>query len=269
MNRSFRCFVALLLLVAAFRVCAAGPATVFIDDLTWTELADAVHSGKTTIIIPIGGTEQNGPHMALGKHNARVRALSEKIAVALGNAMVAPVIAYVPEGSIEPPTAHMRFPGTITVPDATFEKVLESAGASFRHHGFRDVVFLGDHGGYQKDLRVVADRLNKEWAATPARAHAVDEYYRITVDAYARALKAHGIRDDEIGTHAGVADTSLTLALAPGMVRAERLRSGAKPGSADGVSGDPTKASAELGQLGVDAIVAGTVEAIRKAVARR
>jgi creatinine amidohydrolase/Fe(II)-dependent formamide hydrolase-like protein len=130
-------------------------------------------------------------------------------------------------------------------------------------------VFLGDHGGYQKDLRVVADRLNKEWAATPARAHVVDEYYRITVDTYARALKAHGIRDDEIGTHAGVADTSLTLALAPGMVRTERLHSGAKLGSSDGVYGDPTKASAELGQLGVDAIVAGTVEAIRKAVARR
>ena len=269
MNPSLRWLFVVLLLIVAAQAGAAGPASVFIDDLTWTELADAVRAGKTTIIVPVGGTEQNGPHMALGKHNARVRALSEKIAVALGNALVAPVIAYVPEGSIEPPTAHMRFPGTITVPDATFEKVLESAARSFRHHGFRDIVFLGDHGGYQKDLRAVADRLDKEWAATPVRAHAVDEYYRITVDTYGRALKARGIRDDEIGTHAGVADTSLTLALAPGMVRIERLHSGTKLGSADGVYGDPTKASAELGQLGVDAIVAGTVEAIRKAVARR
>ena len=265
---SFR-WLGVLLLVAAARVCAAETASVFIDDLTWTELASAVRAGKTTIIVPLGGTEQNGPHMALGKHNARVRALSEKIAVALGNALVAPVIAYVPEGAIEPPTAHMRFPGTITVPDATFEKVLESAARSFRHHGFRDIVFLGDHGGYQKDLRAVADRLNKEWAATPVRAHAVEEYYRITVDAYGRALKARGIRDDEIGTHAGVADTSLTLALAPGMVRTERLHSGTKLSSADGVYGDPTRSTAELGQLGVDAIVTGTVEAIRKAVARR
>jgi creatinine amidohydrolase len=263
-----RLLAAWLLFALAAGAYAAAPASVFLEDLTWTELSDAIRAGKTTVIVPLGGTEQNGPHMALGKHNARVRLLSEKIAVALGNALVAPVLAYVPEGNIEPPTAHMRFPGTITMPDATFEKVLESAARSFKHHGFRDVVFLGDHGGYQKDMKVVADRLNKEWAATPVRAHAIEEYYRITIDAYGRALKARGIHDDEIGTHAGLADTSLMLALVPGMVRTERLQPGVKLGSADGVYGDPRKSSAELGQLGVDAIVAGTVDAIRKAVAR-
>ena len=77
-------------------------------------MRDQIVAGKTTVIVPIGGTEQNGPHMVLGKHNVRVKALAGKIAQALGNALVAPVVAYVPEGSIEPPTAHMRFPGTIT-----------------------------------------------------------------------------------------------------------------------------------------------------------
>ena len=96
------------------------------------------------MIVPIGGTEQNGPHMTLGKHNVRVKALSEKIARALGNAVVAPVIAYVPEGSVEPPTGHMRYPGTITVPPDVYRKVLESAARSFRLAGFRDIVFLGD-----------------------------------------------------------------------------------------------------------------------------
>ena len=48
--------------------------------------------------------------MALGKHNRRVKLLSERIAVSLGNALVAPVIAYVPEGSLDPPSGHMRFP---------------------------------------------------------------------------------------------------------------------------------------------------------------
>ena len=149
--------------------------SVFLEDLTWTELKREVAAGKTTIIVPIGGTEQNGPHMALGKHNARVRALSEKIARELGNAIVAPVIAYVPEGNVDPPSSHMRFPGTITIPDKTFEQVLESAARSFKLHGFRDVVFLGDHVSYQKDLQAVADRLNREWAATSVRAHAVPE----------------------------------------------------------------------------------------------
>ena len=72
------------------------------------------------VIIPIGGTEQNGPHMAIGKHNVRVKLLAGKIAAALGNALVAPVLPYVPEGRVDPPTAHMRFPGTITVPEDAF-----------------------------------------------------------------------------------------------------------------------------------------------------
>jgi len=262
-------FLVFLLFAAAPVAQAQQPGTVFLEELTWTELRDLIGAGKTTIIVPIGGTEQNGPDMALGKHNVRVKALSEKIALALGNALVAPVIAYVPEGGVSPPTAHMRFPGTITVPDETFEKVLEYAARSFKLHGFRDVVFLGDHGGYQKDDKIVADRLNREWAATPVRVHAVAEYYRVTQTEYVQALKGRGYRDEEIGTHAALADTSLMLAVDPHLVRTDRLASGAKLGPEDGVYGDPRRSSAELGQLGVDMIVAETVAAIRKDIARR
>ena len=71
-----------------------------------------------------------------------------------------------------------------------------------------------------------------------------------------------------IGTHAGLADTSLLLAVAPGMVRLAQLRNAPKPGAADGVyGGDPRRASAELGQLGVDALVKISVDSIKKAVA--
>lgn len=267
MERSLSLLLCLLLVTPGVR--AQAPGTVDLEELTWTELQDRISSGKTTIIIPIGGTEQNGPHMALGKHNARVKLLSEKIAQSLGNALVAPVISYVPEGGINPPTAHMRFAGTITIPDKTFETTLEYAARSFKLHGFRDIVFLGDHGGYQKDDKMVADRLNREWAATPVRVHAVDEYYRAAETAYVQALKARGFREEEIGTHAGLADTSLMLALDPRLVRTDRLRSGGKLGSAEGVYGDPRRSSAELGQLGVEIIVTQTAAAIRKAVARR
>jgi len=221
-----------------------------------------VGSGKTTILVPIGGTEQNGPHMALGKHNQRVHLLSEKIARALGNALVAPVIAYVPEGGINPPTEHMRFPGTITVPEAAFETVLEYAARSFRLAGFRDVVFLGDHGSDQKGEKAVAERLDREWAATQVRVHAIEEYYRASEAEFGRMLKGKGYGDGEVGTHAGLADTSLMLALDPRSVRTDRLRPG------DGVHGDPRRSNAELGQLGVDLIVTRTVDAVRKAVAR-
>src|SRR6188768_726234 len=110
-------------LLAALAFAQSPPAfasTVLLDDMTWPEVRDAMRAGTTTIIIPVGGTEQNGPHMALGKHNVRAAALSARIAEKLGNALVAPVVNYVPEGRISPPAGHMRFPGTISVPGDAF-----------------------------------------------------------------------------------------------------------------------------------------------------
>ncbi|QAU23024.1 creatininase family protein [Dyella sp. M7H15-1] len=260
-----RVIASVVLLIAAHASFAQTPQTVQLQNLTWTELRDQVRAGKTTIIIPVGGTEQSGPYIAVGKHNVRAQYLAEKIAQKLGNALVAPVVAYVPEGGYAPPTSHMRFPGTITIPDDVFEKLLESAANSFAVHGFRNIVFLGDHGGYQKDLKRVVAQLNKSWASTNARAFLPPEYYTATSDGYAQILRQHGYRDDEIGTHAGLADTSLQLAVAPQMVRLSELKAAPKLRAADGVyGGDPRRSSAELGQLGVDAIVSHTVDAIQK-----
>jgi creatinine amidohydrolase/Fe(II)-dependent formamide hydrolase-like protein len=246
---------------------AEAPPTVLLEELTWTEFRDLAAAGSILVIVPVGGTEQNGPHMTLGKHNVRVKVLSERIARSLGNALVAPVIAYVPEGKLSPPSGHMRFPGTITVPDETFRQVLEYAARSFNRHGVTDIVFLGDHGSTQADQRAVAARLNRDWAGTTTRVHAIDEYYRAADTEFPRLLRARGYRDDEIGSHAGLADTSLMLAVDPALVRPGAPRPG--PTSSSGVSGDPSRASAELGQLGVELIVSRTVEAIRKSVARR
>jgi creatinine amidohydrolase/Fe(II)-dependent formamide hydrolase-like protein len=259
---------AMLALAAAAR--AQSPASVFLEELTWTELRAAIDAGKTTMIVPVGGTEQSGPAIVLGKHNERVRVLAGKIAASLGNAIVAPVIAYVPDGRIDPPSSHMRFAGTISIPDEVFERTLEYAARSLRVHGFRDIVLLGDHGGYQRSLKSVADRLNRDWAASAVRVHAVGEYYRASDEGFARLLRERGFRDDEIGTHAALADTSLMLAVDPGAVRTELLKDATRLGPAQGVyGGDPRRASAQLGQLGVEQIVSQTVTAIRASVARR
>lgn len=264
-----RAVVSAALLWAASCLALAQPSPVFLEELTSHELRDAVRAGSTTILVPIGGTEQNGPHMALGKHNARARALSGRIAARLGNALVAPVIAYVPEGSIDPPSQHMRHPGTITIPVDAFEKTLESAARSFRHHGFTDIVLLGDHGGYQRSLHNVAAKLNREWAGprggNPARVHAIDEYYRAAGSGFARLLRSHGFTDGEIGEHAGLADTALTLATHPELVRMDRLAPREPPASS-GVRGDPTRASAELGRKGATLIVDAAVEAIAMSI---
>ena len=270
-SRAVRLLRACLFVAAASASLAhAAPAPVDIEELTSPELKARIAAGTTTILVPIGGTEQNGPHMVLGKHNVRAHLLSDEIARRLGNAVVAPVIAYVPEGSITPPAAHMRFTGTISIPDATFESLLEAAARSFKQHGFRDVFFVGDHGGYQKSEQRVADKLNREWARDPAcRVHALVEYYDVTQTAFVDALRKKGFSPAEIGTHAGLNDTPLTLAGDKSLVRQDVLAQGAGLDAAHGVHGDPRRATAELGQFGVQQIITTSVAAIQRATAAK
>jgi creatinine amidohydrolase len=256
-----------LCLVPVLARAAPAADVVQLEALTSTELRQRVAAGATTILVPLGGTEQNGPHMVLGKHNVRVRVFAELIARQLGNALVAPVMAYVPEGSIEPPAAHMRYAGTISIPDAAFEAVLEGAARSFRRHGFREVVFLGDHGGYQKSEERVAVKLNREWAAaggTPCRVHALKEYYHASQEGHAELLAARGFKAEEIGTHAGLADTALALAADEALVRPEWLGRASTQAERPGVSGDPRRATVALGRIGVEHIVEVSVSAIRE-----
>jgi len=261
---AFATFVTLGVLLSSG---STARASVFLEDQTWTELRDEIKAGTTTIIIPIGGVEQSGPQMALGKHDVRVKFLAEKIAEKLGNALVAPVVSYVPEGNIDPPTGHMKFPGTITIPTATFEQLLESAAGSFRHAGFTTIVLIGDHGGYQASEKAVADRLNAKWKGS-ARVFAALVYYKITQGPYVDKLLEAGAKKSELGTHAALADTSLMLAVDPSKVRMDKLSS--KLGASDGVyGGNPAHASATFGQLGIDLIINGTTEAIRSFVAHQ
>lgn len=229
------------------------------ESLTSTELRARIAAGTHTVLLPIGGTEQNGAHLVLGKHNARVHLMATRIAERLGDAVVAPVLPYVPEGEISPPTGHMRWTGTISVPAAAFEALLEGAAASLCHHGLSEVVLLGDHEGYQKQLVAVATRM----AARPGGAcHviALTEYYRAMASGFDAMLAQRGYRADEIGTHAGLADTALSLAVDPSLVRPQAQAQGASTG----VNGDPRRATAELGQLGLAQAVDASVAAIEQ-----
>ena len=187
---------------------AQSPNTVFMDRLTSYEIRDGIASGKTTVILPSGGTEQNGPNMAIGKHNFRAVANAAEIARRLGNALVAPVIAYVPEGEYDPPTGHMRFPGTLGVPEAVYMQVLEYAVRSLKLSGFRDIVLIGDHGSDQAGQAAVAAKLNAEWFNSKVRVHAIDGYYRGNPQAECDAMTKRGIRKEELGHHSDVRDVS-------------------------------------------------------------
>lgn len=255
-----------LLAVACLVPALAGAAPeVRLEALTSTELRERVAAGTRVALLPIGGTEQNGPHMVLGKHNVRVGVLAGRIAQRLGNAVVAPVLAYVPEGRVEPPEAHMRYPGTLSIPEPAFEAVLEGAARSLCHHGLRDVVLLGDHGGYRRSEERVAARLNR----ADCRVHALGEYYQASQQGHARLLAARGFAAGEIGQHAGLADTALALAVDESLVRREWLGRESTPAERPGVSGDPRRATVELGRLGAEHVVEASVAAIQARLAAR
>src|SRR5499425_612032 len=154
----------------------AGLDIVFLEEFTWMEVRDALQAGKTTVIVGTGGIEPNGPYVALGKHNYVLHATTEAIARQLGNALVAPIIKFVPEGSIAPPTGHMQYPGTISLREETFEALLTDVCSSLKQHGFADIVLIGDHGANQRGMRAVAERLNKQWRG-PRGVHFIPEYY--------------------------------------------------------------------------------------------
>ena len=247
-------------LALSLPVAAQTAPSVFLEELTWVELRDAVASGMTTAIIPTGGTEQNGPHMVLGKHNYLVRHKAGEIARRLGDAIVAPVMAYVPEGDVSPPTGHMRFPGTITTPREVFEQVLEHAVRSLVQHGFTDVALVGDSGGNQAAQAAVAERLNAEWAEADARVHHVTAFYPGPGDEW---LLAQGETEEDIGSHAGMHDTSQMIFVDPSMIREDQLRPGTR-GDGSGVSGNPTRATAAYGEQITELQVGAAAEQIRE-----
>jgi creatinine amidohydrolase len=263
--------VILLLPMSAF-----AQKSVYLEELTTAEVAVMVKNSPSVpsiVIIPIGGTEQNGPHMAIGKHNTRVKILAGRIATQLIAAnmptIVAPVVSYVPEGSITPPTEHMKWPGTVSISEEAFKSTLLSAAKSFRQHGFTDVVLVGDHGGYQSALAAVEATFNKEKSKT--KVHYIADYYRATAStqsAYITALRAKGLSDYEIGTHAGSADTSLQMAVDSSSVKPDKFAEAAKSGRDGGALGDPRSATAALGQIGADATVKMSVLAIQKAISK-
>ena len=160
----------------------AGTETVFIEEMTWMEVRDALLDGMTTAIVATGGVEQNGPYVASGKHNFVLSATTQAIAEELGDALVAPTVKFVPEGSIDPPSGHMRYHATISVRQETFEALLTDIVMSLEAHGFLDIVLIGDSGGNVRGMQNVTAALNEAWADQPSRVHFIPEYY--TEDIY-------------------------------------------------------------------------------------
>jgi creatinine amidohydrolase len=258
------------IMILAALLCAATASaqtrSVYIEDLTWFEIRDAMAAGKTAAVIYAGGTEQNGPHMSLAKHNLIARHVAGQIAERLGNALVYPVMPYSPAGDAVEKTGHMRFPGTVSLSSEVFLGVMRQVAQSAVAAGFKQVYLMGDHGGGQAELRLAAEGLDADARRRGARVFYVDVATQSgqQMNAYLTERKIAP------GGHAGVSETAQVVALDKDSRHIRRDRyaaSAAGPEPAAGMMADVSPATADMGKVFLDFKVASAVEQVRKLAA--
>ena len=233
--------------------------TVWLEDMTWMEVRDALAAGKRSVLVPTGGHEPNGPWVVLGKHNVILRANCEAIARRLGNTLCAPVIKHVPEGGIDPPTGHMRTPGTISLREDTFRALLTDTAESLIAGGFTEVLLIGDSGGNQAGQQAVAETLSRKHAGR-ARVLHVAAYY--DYDAVIAHMAGKGFVE---GTQENLHDDAFTtlnmFVIDPAAVRFEPRRRAGRA-RINGVDLSDAARNAELGREIVAFRATFTVEAV-------
>ena len=244
------------------------PDTVWLEDLTWMDVRDAMKAGKTTAIVSAGGIEPNGPWLALGKHNYVLKANCDAIARKLGNALCAPIISLVPEGSIEPKSSHMLTAGTLSLREETFEAMLTDVVHSLKMHGFQNIILIGDSGGNQAGMKAVAEQLNAQWNGIPVVAHIPEYYDYASVD---KLLTGLGVTKPDMTSDNLHDDPGITMNMMvadPGAVRWEQR---VKTGNAtiNGVSIADKAKTLETARTIVEMRATNTVAAITKAIANK
>lgn len=241
--------------------------SVWIEELTWMEVRDAIKAGKTTAIIATGGVESNGPHLATGKHNYVLKVMGEAIARKLGNALVAPIV------TLEPgrPDSDRVAPGSVVLSPETYEAVLTDMALSLKSMGFKNVVLIGDSGGNQTGMKNVANRLTAKFHGNPARFFFIPEYY--DYPSVRKFVQANGIPEKmefeasqgSDGIHEEFGIDALMMLADPKTVRIdERTRAGKT--TINGASLLPVDKTLLFGKRIVELRTKLTVDAINKAM---
>lgn len=217
--------------------------TLWIEEMTWTEIQGALKFGYTNILVPIAGIQQNGPHLPLYKHRLIVRKNADAIARRLGNTLIAPVIDFVPAGAIESREGHMNYAGTISIPSKVLADVMEYTIRSLNKHGFSQFFLIGDSGSTQPVQEQIAKAMHKHGIAV---LHVPDYYDHA---GQLELMRKQGFEDSDIGGHAGLRDTAEFMAISPDEVRDYQL--GLIPKESQyqyGAWGNTSRASGALGE---------------------
>lgn len=231
------------------------------------EVRDLIENGYTQVIVPTGGIEQNGPFLSTGKHNVILQAACPEIAKKLGNTLCAPIIKFVPEGNIEPPSGAMLFPGSISLRAETYHMLLDDIASSLKQSGFKNIIFIGDSGGNQKGMEIVAKKLNQRWSGSRVLAHYIPEYYNPGWEETERFTKeVLGVEEtSNDGHHDDIWVTAMMMVTDPEQVRHQQ-RIDAGLASINGVDITPIGETTELGRKMLEFRAEFTADAILKAI---
>src|SRR5690606_26479181 len=139
----------------------------------------------------------------------------------LVNTLVAPVIQYVPQGNYNSQNFASRS-GAISNPAPSYNLPLDAAVRRLLLHGFTDIILIGDGGGNQSGMAAVADSINRDWSGSGYRVFALTDYYsKGRADLRAWLQSTYGYAEGEIGTHAGITDTSQLMYIFPQGIRTD------------------------------------------------
>ena len=231
--------------------------TVWIEEMTSLEIRDSLKAGKTTALVLAGGMEENGPYLSMAKHNNVMRAMGDSIARRLGNALCAPILTMEP-GNPEKSSS----PGSVVISEATYEGMLTDMATSLRAQGFKDVIFLGDHGGDQRCINLVSKALNEKWKGSGVNTYYVADFYD-----YAAVEKFEqdvlGIHEKLEGYHDDYYISSIIMTVDINGVRLPERRK-AKMTTINGVDLDPAGKAIADGKKIVEYRTDVTVKALRK-----
>jgi creatinine amidohydrolase/Fe(II)-dependent formamide hydrolase-like protein len=244
--------------------------SVWISKLTWMEVRDAVAGGTTTVIVPVGAVDANGPFLVTNKHEVTLGQVCEGVAKALGKTLCAPILDYSRQGGIDPPSGQMRYAGVISLRAETFAMVIDDIASSLRQHGFTDIFFITDKGTNEPDLRAIAKTLNDRWRSVGATVYYLDEQYtrreRLDELFLKDSLKIVEPKND--GYHDNIVQTSLLLLADPANVRYEQR---AKAGllSINGINIQSQQWVREVGQKLLDWRIRNSATAIKARMAQK
>ncbi len=184
----------------------------------WAQLASpdfaALDPAATVAVLPLGATEQHGPHLPLGVDSV----LADGIVAATLPLLAADLpVLFLPTQQVGLSPEHARFPGTLTLSSTTLIRLWSELGAGVARAGVRKLVLFNAHGGHAGAMDIVARELRADHGLIVYSC----SWFNLPLGAAGAQFSAE---EHRFGVHAGEMETSMMLALAPSQVAMDAAR---------------------------------------------